>query len=201
MGYRYLYHQPETLRYMASGRFSGQARYPPVGGSSKESDVYSLAMTSFSVCTLFCKPSYYLNYSSHREQVLTGVLPYRGDSDDIPNRIRGGERPSRPTDPSQNRWLQDPIWDVITTGWSHEPEKRCELSVMHDAFVTTSQQGVYSGDLNDQDDRNLTITKTPRKLKQGDSNVGKFSHESPLSSNFYKTQSQTSRGRLTKLTR
>jgi len=52
--------------------------------------------------------------------------------------IRDGRRPYRPIDASQ---LQDPIWDVITTGWSHEPEKRCELSVMRDTIVTSSQQG------------------------------------------------------------
>ena len=40
-------YQPETLRYMAPERVS------PLADPTKESDVYSLAMTSFSVCACF----------------------------------------------------------------------------------------------------------------------------------------------------
>ena len=86
---------------------------------------------------LFWKPSYNLIQSFLYDQVLTGVLPYYGrNQKGMIACIRGGKRPDRPIDASQ---LQDPVWDVITTGWSHEPEKRCELSVMRDAFVTSSQ--------------------------------------------------------------
>ena len=212
---------------MAPERFLGKpGPYPPVGGSLKESDVYSLAMTSFSVCTFFGKPSYYLKQSSRCDQVLTGEFPYDGDRDGAPAKICAGERPSRPARPnqdlwlqdpvwdvtmigwshergpthlSQNQWLEDPVWDVITTGWSREPKKRCEISVMHDTFVTASQQGIYPGDLNNQDNRNLMITKTSQKPKQGDSNMAKSFHQPPLRSSFCKSQSQSgSRGRLTK---
>ena len=72
----------------------------------------------------------------------------------VVNDIRDGTRPSRP---SRNRWLQDPVWDVITTGWSHEPEERCKLSFMHDTFVMSSQRVADSGDTNNQNDGNLTI--------------------------------------------
>jgi len=146
---------------MAPERFSGGASFPVVGGSSEESDVYSLAMTSFSVRTFFWKLSDCLKRLLCCDQVLTGALPYHGDGkNQMIASIRGGKRPSRLTDPSQNRWLQDAIWDAITTGWSHKPEKRCELSVVHDTFVTASQQGVYWDDLSDQTDGNLTITET-----------------------------------------
>ena len=45
----YSYHQPENLRYMAPERISVRDDVIWVTSSSKESDVYSLAMTSFSV--------------------------------------------------------------------------------------------------------------------------------------------------------
>jgi len=111
---------------------------------------------------LFWKPSYNLIQSFLYDQVLTGVLPYYGrNQKNMITDIRDGRRPYRPIDASQ---LQDPIWDVITTGWSHEPEKRCELSVMRDTIVTSSQQG--SGNLNNRNDRNLTISNTETERRQ-----------------------------------
>jgi hypothetical protein len=67
------------------------------------------------------------------------VLPY-SDEADVVNEIRRGNRPLRPTDPSPNRWLQDRVWDMITTCWSEEREKRCELPVIHHVFSTPSPQ-------------------------------------------------------------
>ena len=56
-----MYHRQETLRYMAPERVNAIGYvYGDVQGPSKESDVYSLAMTLFSVCILFWKVSYYL---------------------------------------------------------------------------------------------------------------------------------------------
>ena len=75
------------------------------------------------------------------DQVLTGVLPY--DISDWGGAIawlRRGKRPSRPTDPTQNQWLYDPVWDVITTCWSDKPKRRCELSVVHHVFSTSGLQ-------------------------------------------------------------
>jgi hypothetical protein len=45
-------------------------------------------------------------------------------------------------DPSQNRWLQDQIWDTITTCWSGYPERRCELFVVYRVFSTPSPPDV-----------------------------------------------------------
>ena len=56
--------------------------------------------------------------------------------------IRRGERPSRPTDPSQNQWLQPNIWDLIRICWSGKPQHRCELSVMHHVFSTPDPRGL-----------------------------------------------------------
>jgi hypothetical protein len=92
------------------------------------------------------------------DQVLTGVLPYDiNDWDGMNACIRRGERPSRPTDPTQNRWLDDPVWDVITTCWSDKPNQRCELSVVHRVFSTSSLQYPNPdkpGDTNVQIERN-----------------------------------------------
>ena len=196
----YGYHQLETLRHMAPERFSDRGTFL-VGGSSRTSDVYSLAMTSFSVRTSFGNPLP-LDTSSRYDQVLTGVLPYHGRNvRDMIVDIRAGERPSRATDSSQDQWLQDPIWNVITTGWHSQPNQRCELSVMYHTFSPFSQQEAQNskpGDLNVRNEGNLTIAETSQTPKQGDSNSGKSSHGSPLSSSFYKTRNQKCRDRLTK---
>ena len=119
---------------------------------------------------LFWKQSYYLIQSPCCNQVLTGVLPYHGsDANDMITRIRAGERPSRPINPSQNRWLQDPVWDVITTGWHDQPKQRCELSVMYHTFSLSSQQEVQdfkSGDSSVQNEGDLTVpgaSQTPKR--------------------------------------
>jgi len=135
-----LYYQPEALQYVAPERFSYESSVFLVAGPSKESDVYSFAMASFSVRTSFENPSYYLIRSFRYSQVLTGALPYHGSNvENIIADIWTGKRPSHPIDASQDRWPQSRVWGVITTGWSHEPEKRCELSDMHRAFSTSAQ--------------------------------------------------------------
>jgi hypothetical protein len=75
--------------------------------------------------------------------VLTGVVPY-GNSKDVERDIWHGKRPPRPTDPSQNQLLQDRVWDMITTCWGKEPEKRCELVIVHHVFSTPSPQDLLS---------------------------------------------------------
>jgi len=90
---------------------------------------------------LFWRPSYCLKQSPRYNQVLTGVLPYHGNSGkDIITEIRAGKRPSRPIDSSQGRLLEDSIWNVITTGWQDQPNQRCELFVMHHVFQPPNQR-------------------------------------------------------------
>ncbi|KAF9641990.1 hypothetical protein BDM02DRAFT_2861269 [Thelephora ganbajun] len=91
---------------------------------SKKSDVYSLAMTSFTV--------------------LTRVLPYGGvrDHHSLMVRIKSGERPPRPKNPDGTRWLQDSIWGMITTCWSEDQKQRWEAPAMYDLFSTSSLQEV-----------------------------------------------------------
>ena len=102
--------------------------------------------------------------SSRCDQVLTGVLPYRGsDVQNMVTRIRASERPFRPIYPSGNRWLPDPVWDIITTSWHDQPNQRCELPVIHDVLSSSSQQEVQHvklGHLNLQNDGNPMVAET-----------------------------------------
>ena len=68
------------------------------------------------------------------------MVPYGGSEDIWVNDITGGKRPARPTDPSQKRWLNDRIWDVITTSWDSKPQWRCELPVVYYAFLTPNRR-------------------------------------------------------------
>ena len=69
------------------------------------------------------------------------MLPYHlSDYHDVITCITRGKKPSRPTDPTQNQWLHDPVWDTITTCWSDKPKRRCELSVVHHVFSTSGLQ-------------------------------------------------------------
>lgn len=108
-----------TARYMAVERMDLTD-----GSPSKKSDIYSLAMTSFTV--------------------LTGVTPY----DDVRGhyslkvRIQSGERPSRPKHLDGVQWLQDRIWVMITACWSEDPDTRWEVSAMQELFRMLSLQGV-----------------------------------------------------------
>jgi hypothetical protein len=116
---------------MAPERFSGIG----INGSSKESDVYSLVMTSFKVCfsaancpTIWCNHPVMIRSSQEYCHMVTVIIDKMADD------ITRGKRPSRPTDPSQNKWLQDPVWDAITTCWSDLPEQRYELSIVYHVF-------------------------------------------------------------------
>ena len=114
-------------------------------------------------CVFPYEKSCYLMQQPRYGQVLTGILPYnRGDHDTIAEDIKSGVRPSRPAGLRRNRRLQDPVWDVIVTGWSHQPEQRCELSVMHNVFWTYGQQEFQDaklGNLSPQNNRNLVTTE------------------------------------------
>jgi hypothetical protein len=113
---------------------------------------------------LLCyESSHCLTQPPRYDQVLTGVLPYSdSDKDNLITRIKYGRRPSRPTDPSQNQWLQDPVWDTITTCWNDKPEQRCELSVVHHVFSTS---GLLNTKLDKPGNSNVQNTDTSQSLK------------------------------------
>jgi hypothetical protein len=81
----------------------------------------------------------------HHNQILTGVLPYgSGNKVNLIKSIRNAKRPPRPMDPSQNRWLQDSVWDTIVMCWSNELDQRRELSAVYYVFSTSSPQGTQN---------------------------------------------------------
>jgi hypothetical protein len=89
-------------------------------------------------------------------------------------------------DPSRNQWLQDPVWDAITTCWSSEPEQRSELAVVYDVFLTFSPQNAQNtksdkpGDLNIQNSKIFAIAEMPQTLEQDYSSAENYFHGSPV---------------------
>jgi len=121
--------------------------------------------------SLFWKPPCCLIQLSRCDQVLTGIQPYRGSNvEDMITDIHAGKRPSRPINPSGDRWLSDQVWDMITVGWNQSPDQRCKLSVMsHVLSSWFSREEVRHdtpGQSNVQNDGSLTITKTSQIPKR-----------------------------------
>ena len=103
---------------------------------SKESDVYSLAMTAFEVClpTHFTWSSLILSLC----QVLTWISPYERNWDGtIDFYAVTGERPARPANAP---WLQDDIWTMITACWSESREQRWGIHAVYNQFSMSSIQ-------------------------------------------------------------
>jgi len=106
---------------------------------SKESDVYSFAMTAYQVFSpcLGAPVIVSLTNVSPREQVLSGTVPYGIQSEAITAfNIVSGSRPPRPDDPTAKRWLTDPIWDVIRYCWDQNPQSRLPTDSLCQAFVS-----------------------------------------------------------------
>jgi len=100
--------KPGVVRYMAPEQIDPLGFGLPNGNPTKESDVYSFAMTAY--------------------EVLTEVEPYANAHDgDIIIKVLAGNRPPRP---QGTRWLLDPIWDMIKACWSKKPELRWDMSVV-----------------------------------------------------------------------
>ena len=144
------------------------------------------------------EPAYYLISPSHRDQVLTGILPYEdGDYDTIARRVGQGERPSRPRNRNQNQWLSYPVWDVIATSWSHKRhQRRGILSLVYRVFLLSSErvQNVKVSESSVQNDKNLTRVGRSQMQKQGHNSVREPSHESPRSSSPCEIRSRKYRG-------
>jgi len=84
---------------------------------------------------------------------------------DMIAKTRAGKRPSRPTDSGQSRWLQGPIWDVITSGWHDQPKQRCQLSDMYNTFSLQSQQTAESEiqrEVNEMNEVSSSTSPSPR---------------------------------------
>ena len=125
------------------------------------------------MCLCWKPPHYSIQFFRH-DQVLTGVSPYHGSKvKDMTTDIRAGKRPPHPINPSGNRWLPDPVWEIITTSWHNQPNRRPKLSVYHICSLPSPQevQHVKSGGLNAQNDGNLTIGETSQTPKRRLGNI------------------------------
>jgi hypothetical protein len=73
-------------------------------------------------------------------KVLTEVLPYGTARDGIIIfHIVTGDRPPRPTNA---RWLQDRVWNMIEACWSEERKERWDIHAMYDQLSSSSIQEV-----------------------------------------------------------
>lgn len=106
---------------------------------TKESDIYSLAVTVYEV-RLSQRLVQSLLTPSAGYKTLTGVLPYGNTPGSVISiRIVDGDRPSRPSDA---RWLTDQIWNMITACWNQKRELRWDIHAIYDQFSASSVQEI-----------------------------------------------------------
>jgi len=112
--------KPGVVRYMAPELLNPTQFSLANSNPSKESDVYSLAMTAF--------------------ETLTEILPFGQARDGIIIfHVVTGDRPPRPND---TQWLRDHVWDMLTVCWSEKREQRWGIRAVHDQFSKSSIQEV-----------------------------------------------------------
>lgn len=122
---------------------------------------------------------------------MSGNLPYDDARDHraLIDRIKSGERPSRPKNPDGARWLQDGVWDMVMACWNKDPGKRWEVSAMLDLLQALSLQEVLevrSGNRIYQGAGNRAIAETSQtSKKEGSATVGGSVHESRASFSLY----------------
>lgn len=110
--------KPGVVRYMSPELLNPTQFNLQNSNPTKESDVYSLAMTAY--------------------EVLTDILPYGNARDGIIIfRVVTGDRPTRP---QNSRWLQDRIWDLIIKCWSEQREERWDVRTVYNQFSASSIQ-------------------------------------------------------------
>ena len=127
---------PRNCRYMSPEMLNPTEFHLQNSNPTKESDVYSLAMTAYEVGSpCICMAIVHL-VSFH--QILTDVLPYGNACDGIIIfRVVTGDRPPRP---QNSRWLQDEIWDMIAKCWSEHREERWDARTVYNQFLASSIQ-------------------------------------------------------------
>ncbi|KAF9647766.1 kinase-like protein, partial [Thelephora ganbajun] len=112
--------KPGIVRYMAPELLNPPQFHLSNSNPSKESDVYSLAMTAY--------------------ETLTEILPYGNARDGIIIfQVVTGDRPPRP---ASARWLREQIWSMIVTCWSEKRDQRWDIrAVYHQLSASSIQEG------------------------------------------------------------
>jgi len=107
---------------------------------SKESDIYSLAMTAYEVRSLHAILWSSLT-SSLSNKILTDILPFGNARDGIIIfHAVTGDRPPRPPN---SRWLKDEIWNMIITCWSEKREQRWDIHAVYNQLSVSGIPGVF----------------------------------------------------------
>jgi hypothetical protein len=105
---------------------------------SKESDVYSLAMTAYEVRSSHTVHGHPSHHTFHK--ILTEILPYGNARDGIIIfHVVTGDRPPRPPNA---RWLEDQIWNMITTCWNEKREQRWDIRTVYNQLSVSSIQEI-----------------------------------------------------------
>jgi serine/threonine protein kinase len=131
--------KPGIVRYMAPELLDPSQFGLETNTPSKESDVYSLAVTSFEV-----RASYIVAHVVGKcflVQILSEVLPHGGGRDSaVAFAIVTGNRPPRPNNLTASRWLPDEIWDSIQLCWDPIPGTRPPIGLLRRAFAESESR-------------------------------------------------------------
>jgi len=75
------------------------------------------------------------------DKVLSGDLPYAGGRESVAAyNIVSGVRPPRPRTATADRWLPDPIWDVIRRCWNQAPRFRLTTELLYQEFAKSAPE-------------------------------------------------------------
>ena len=73
-------------------------------------------------------------------KVLTEMLPYKNAQRGlVVFHVMTGDRPPRP---HNSRWLDDQIWNMITTCWSEKREQRWDIHAVYNQLSVSSVQEI-----------------------------------------------------------
>jgi len=130
--------KPGTTRYLAPELLDPLYFGFEHSNPSKESDVYSFAVTAYEVFYSYLVARIVdKRFLPPHKQVLSGdVLLYgmRPESVTAFN-VVSGNRPPRPNNPTADHWLSDPTWEIIRCCWDQNPQSRLPADLLHRTFV------------------------------------------------------------------
>lgn len=104
---------------------------------TKESDIYSLAVTAYEVCFVSRSCAITADIVAFSYQVLTGALLCGTPCGGIISCVVTGNQPPRPDD---RRWLPYQVWVMITKCWSEQPNLRWDIRSVYKLLASSIQE-------------------------------------------------------------